>query len=104
VATEPDGVTIGTVVSVAGTVTVVVPPYGVKTDEISTDEATETVSVPPYEVTTVVEVTADDDDGVETNDEAETGTEATDPDSVMICSVTYGAEVPGVETVMVDPP
>jgi hypothetical protein len=33
VAADPDGVIIGTEVSVAGTVTVVVPPLEVKTDE-----------------------------------------------------------------------
>jgi len=44
---------------------VVVPPDGVKTDEISTDEATETVVVPPDEVWMVAEVTNNSADGVE---------------------------------------
>jgi hypothetical protein len=103
VATDPDGVTIGTEVSVAGTVVVVVPPDGVKTDETTTDEASETVTVPPFEVMTVADETDDSADGVETNDEAETGTETVDPPVVVTCSVAYGAENPGVVTVKVDP-
>jgi hypothetical protein len=74
VAVDPDGVTTGTEVSEAGTQVVVVPPDGVKTLETRDDEATETVEKPPLEVTTVAEVTDDSDDGVLTNDEAETGT------------------------------
>jgi len=81
---------------------VVVPPDGVKTDETTTDEASETVVVPPFEVMTVA-VVAVSADGVETNDEAETGTETVEPDGVVTTSVTYGAEVPGVVTVKVDP-
>jgi len=81
VAVEPYGVTISTVVSVAGMVVVVVPPDGVKTDETTTDEASETVVVPPFEVMTVA-YEAVSADGVETNDEAETGTEMVEPDSV----------------------
>jgi len=61
---------------------VVVPPFEVKTDETRTDEATETVSVPPFEVMTVADETDDSTDGVETNDEAETGTVTVEPDSV----------------------
>jgi len=44
----------------------------------------------------VAEVTPDSVDGVETNDEAETGTETVDPPVVVTTSVTYGAENPGV--------
>jgi len=75
---------------------VVVPPDGVKTDETRTDEATGTYEYPPFEVTTVAEVTSDSDDGVETNDEAETGTETVDPDGVVTTWVTYGDEKPAV--------
>jgi hypothetical protein len=82
VATDPDGVTIGTEVSVAGMVVVVVPPDGVRTEETTTDSATETVLVPPFEVITVAEVTWDSDDGTLMTDEAETGTVTIEPDGV----------------------
>jgi hypothetical protein len=85
VATDPLGVTIGTEVSVAGTVVVVVPPDGVRTDETRTDEATGRVVVPPFEVTTVAVVTPDSTGGVATTDEAETGTETTEPPEVVTC-------------------
>jgi len=81
---------------------VVVPPDGVKTDETRTGEATETVLTPPFEVTIVAELTEYCDSGVETNDEAETGTVTVSPLTVTV-SVTYGDENPGVATVKVDP-
>jgi hypothetical protein len=43
VATDPLGVTIGTEVSVAGTVVVVVPPDGVRTLEMTGEVATGTL-------------------------------------------------------------
>jgi hypothetical protein len=51
VAVEPPEVTTSTVVSVTGTVVVVVPPFEVKMCETYGDEATETEAVPPDEVT-----------------------------------------------------
>jgi hypothetical protein len=92
----PPEVTTGMEVSVDGTVMVVVPPLAVRTCEMTGDEATETVWVPPYEVTTVAELTETSDDGVETNDEAETGREMVAPCGVVRTSVTYGDETPGV--------
>jgi translation initiation factor 2 alpha subunit (eIF-2alpha) len=68
----------------------------VRTCEMTGDEATETVEVPPLEVTTTVEVTDCSVDGVETNAEAATGTEKVAPDGVVMDSVTYGDETPGV--------
>jgi hypothetical protein len=103
VATDPDGVTIGTEVSVAGMEVVVVPPDGVRTDETTTDEATGTVVVPPFEVSTVAEVTDDSASGVLTTDEAETGTVTVAPLGVVTTWVTYGELNPGVETVTVAP-
>jgi hypothetical protein len=47
VAVEPDGVTTVTVVSLIGTVVVVVPPDEVKIDEMTGEVATGTVVVPP---------------------------------------------------------
>jgi hypothetical protein len=96
VATDPDGVTIGTAVSVAGMVVVVVPPDGVRTDETTGDGATAMVVVPPFEVTTVAVLTETSDDGVLTNVEAATGTLTVAPDGVVTCSVAYGALNPGV--------
>jgi len=98
VATEPDGVTIGTEVSVAGTVMVVVPPFEVKTDETTYDEATETVSVDPFEVSTTTDETGEIDEA-EMNDETATGTETVDPETVVTDSVAYGVDEAGVSTV-----
>jgi hypothetical protein len=96
VATDPDGVTIGTEVSVAGIVVVVVPPPGVRTDEMVGDGATGMVLMPPLEVTTVAEVTDTSADGVLTKDEAETGTVTVAPPEVLTTWVTYGELNPGV--------
>jgi hypothetical protein len=56
----PFGVTISTELTQYGTVSVVVPPDGVKTDETTVDGAIAMVSVDPDGVTTVTEL------GVET--------------------------------------
>jgi hypothetical protein len=66
VAVDPDGVTTVTEVSLTGMVVVVVPPFEVKTDEMTGEVATGTEVVPPDEVTT------ETDDGVDetTDDEA----------------------------------
>jgi hypothetical protein len=101
VAVEPDGVTIETELWLAGMVVVVVPPYEVKTDEMTGDGETETVVVPPSEVSTVTD--SGWYDGVETIDESEYETVETEPDGVMYCSVMTGDELAGVSTTVTPP-
>lgn len=91
---EPPGVTTVTEVTLDETVSVVVPPFEVRTLEMTGDDEVGTVSVAPDGVTMVMVLVGTE---VESMDETETEVTGT-PYSVMIGEVEAG-----VSTVMVLP-
>jgi hypothetical protein len=77
VATEPPEVTTWTLVSLIGTVVVVVPPLEVRTPETTGELATETLTVSPWELTMLTVLGVELTDGDETDGDDETDGELT---------------------------